>query len=71
MLGKLLEFILGPTGYGVNLAVFVAHEVEFSNADGYGFGAKAQETANIDHGHCAAPLPWRWEIVPIFSSSPP
>ncbi|WP_409567777.1 hypothetical protein [Paracoccus sp. (in: a-proteobacteria)] len=46
---QVFQLIFGPMGDGVNVARFIAHEVEIVDRDSYGFGANAKEPPDIDY----------------------
>ncbi|WP_323008685.1 hypothetical protein [Paracoccus sp. (in: a-proteobacteria)] len=46
---QVFQLIFGPTGDGVNVARFIAHEVEIADRDSHGFGANAKEPTDIDY----------------------
>src|SRR5690606_18613607 len=53
MFRQLLQLLLRPAGDGVDVAVFVAHEVELAHRNGDTLGADTEETADVERNAVA------------------
>jgi len=53
MFRQLLQLLLRPAGDGVDVAVFVAHEIELAHRNGDTLGADTEETADVERNAAA------------------